>query len=351
MTSSWLIRNDTDRQRMLDMDRRLRPGRQRSFAVLAAALLICGPWLGWWTLGPLVVAALLFYVADRHMSGLHRPEYLAFAAWAAAALIIAICVALSGGPKIATTSWLAIPTVTLAARFSKRGVVAGVAFTLVLLLAIALGVDPQATLANPTIVVAPAALIVAVAMLSVALMESDIEHRSRAVLDELTGALNRTALTSRVEELEQQSAVTGAPVGLVLADVDHFKQVNDVHGHVTGDAVLRDFAYLMRKELRAFDLIYRLGGEEFLVLLPGASTDQAWAIAEQLRRAIDGCLLAGGVDVTISCGVAASVPGSLFVCDMVFAAADAALYEAKRTGRNRVSSAAASPQLQPVAAG
>ena len=87
----------------------------------------------------------------------------------------------------------------------------------------------------------------------------------------LTGMLNRTALAARTHEIEHQSATTGHPVAVVvLADVDHFKAVNDGHGHGVGDHVLRDLAYVMRKQLRAFDLAYRVGGEEFAMIMPGA---------------------------------------------------------------------------------
>src|SRR5947209_6089998 len=325
-----------DRERMLDMDGRLRPARQRSFLVLAAALVACGPWLGWWTLAPLLAAGVLFGIADKRMHTMRRPEYLMFAAWAGSEVIIAISVALTGGPKVATLSWLALPMVTLASRFSDRGITVGVLTALGLLLAVSFGVDAHAVMANPPRVIAPAALIAGVTMLSTALMRSDVEHRNRAVIDGLTGMLNRGALSTRANELAQQSRVTGEPVGMIIADIDHFKQVNDRHGHTTGDAVLRDVAYVIRKHLRAFDLSYRLGGEEFLVLLPGADLAQTAAVAEQLRDAVEREPAATGVQMTVSCGIGASEQGAGFEYDAVFAAADAALYEAKRSGRNRV---------------
>jgi len=232
-------------------------------------------------------------------------------------------------------SWLAIPIITLVARFSDRGIAIGVATSVVLLFAVAFGVNAHAVTANPTLVIAPLALIVVVTMFAIALMRSDAEHRSRAVLDPLTGMLNRTALESRVEELAQQSAISGEPVGVILADVDHFKAVNDAHGHGTGDAVLRHVAYVIRKELRAFDLAYRIGGEEFLILLPRADHHQSLEIAEQIREAVEGEAIAG-VAVTISCGIGGSSGGSPFDYSAAFADCDAALYRAKDEGRNRV---------------
>ena len=126
-------------------------------------------------------------------------------------------------------------------------------------------------------------LVICTAILSTALMRSDVYHRGETVIDPLTGMLNRKALASRVAELEQQSLVSGEPIGLVVGDLDRFKEVNDSCGHATGDAVLKEVAYAMRKELRAFDLAYRLGGEEFLVVLPGADSDTSALLAERLR--------------------------------------------------------------------
>jgi diguanylate cyclase (GGDEF)-like protein len=140
-------------------------------------------------------------------------------------------------------------------------------------------------------------------------MRSDLAHRSASVIDPLTSMLNRNALGARVDELRHQALVVRQPIGLIVCDLDHFKAVNDSHGHTVGDDVLRDVAYSLRKRLRAFDLAYRLGGEEFLVLLPGADARQAAELAENLRETI----LAephGGVSVTMSFGVSASQPSS-----------------------------------------
>ena len=157
MERSWLIADGLDRERMLDMDRRIAPVRRRAFAVLGAALLLCGPWLGWWTLVPLLGAVVLFALVDRFTDRMQRPELILFAAWAGAEAIIALAVAVSGGPQVATLSWLAIPVVTLASRFSIRGIVAGVAIALALLFAVAFGVDSGAVIDEPSVVIAPAA--------------------------------------------------------------------------------------------------------------------------------------------------------------------------------------------------
>jgi len=339
---SWLLRDGTDRERMLDMDRRLQAPRRMSFIVLAVALIACGPWLGWWQLLPLGLAGLLFKAADDRVAGTALPEYWVFAAWAASVAIIGLSVALTGGPTVPMMAWLCIPIVTLSARFSVRGIAVGVAFTIAVLLAVGVGVDAHAVWAYPPLVIGPTALVIAVAILSTALMQSDVEHRSEAVIDELTGMLNRKALTHRIAELTEQARMTGEPVGMIVGDLDHFKAINDSAGHSIGDAVLRDVAQLLRTQLRAFDLAYRIGGEEFLVLLPGSGLTQSGVIAEQLRRAVAVATFGGEQRLTISFGVAASEPGGEFDYPAVFATADAALYEAKDDGRNRVRGAAQS---------
>jgi diguanylate cyclase (GGDEF)-like protein len=334
--SSWLIDGGMDRERLLDMDRIVAPVRQRSFLVMAAALLLCGPWLGWWTLLPLAVAGVVFKLADNAVERVSHPEYLLFAAWAGSELMIEVSVALTGGPRSPAMAWFAIPIVTLSARFPARGVLIGTGVTFAMMVAVAFGVDAQAVLDHPPLLVMPLALTAAVGILSTALMQSDVRHRSAAVIDQLTGMLNRNSLADRTVELAHQSERTGQTVGLIVGDLDHFKQVNDEHGHATGDAVLQDVAYMLRKQLRAFDLAYRIGGEEFLVLLPGADLAQTAAMAERLRRGVAADTVGGGLRVTMSFGVSASRPGDAFDYKAVCAEADAALYEAKRKGRNEV---------------
>ena len=288
------------------MERRLEVPRRNAFAVLAVALVAAGPWLGFWTLIPLAAAGVAFRVADGLVDRVERPEYVLFGAWAISETIIAVSVALTGGPHAPTLGWLALPVVTLSARFSDRGVIVGVAWAVACLLAVSLGVDAAAVWDDPTRAAGAFALILAVALLSTALMKSDVEHRSEAIIDQLTGMLNRKALARRVEELHQQSLITGDVIGVIVGDIDHFKRVNDEHGHAAGDGVLTDVAYLIRKHLRSFDLVYRLGGEEFVVLVPGSDAAGAAELAEHLRAGIAAAPLGGGLEVTMSFGVSAS---------------------------------------------
>jgi diguanylate cyclase (GGDEF)-like protein len=333
---TWLVNNEAERGRMLDMDARLAPVRRQALAVLAIALVASGPWFGWWSLLPLVVALVAFAAAERWTDRLARPEYAIFGAWVLTQVTIAGAVALSTGPVGVAMAWMALPVVTLSARFSMKGVVIGVGITLALMLAVGFGVHADRIIDSPPLLLMPSALVIGLAMLSTALMRSDMEHRNEAVVDPLTGMLNRKALSVRVAELTQQARLSGAPVGVIVCDVDNFKRINDSLGHSTGDAVLRDIAYVLRKQLRAYDLTYRLGGEEFLVLLPGSDLRETEARAERLRRAVAAVQMVAGARVTMSFGVSASLPQNEFDYDAVFCAADAALYEAKRGGRDRV---------------
>ncbi|HEY3552375.1 MAG TPA: GGDEF domain-containing protein, partial [Solirubrobacterales bacterium] len=169
-----------------------------------------------------------------------------------------------------------------------------------------------------------------------ALVESDKAHRHRSTLDPLTGLFNRNALEQRLSELDGQPCdpAEGNSHAFLLCDLDHFKQVNDKYGHAAGDAVLQDVAYTMRATLRAGDSIYRVGGEEILVILPGAGHEDACEIAERLRVDVRDRRPVG-VPVSVSIGVAVAEPERLDTDDML-ARADASLYAAKASGRDRI---------------
>jgi len=158
------------------------------------------------------------------------------------------------------------------------------------------------------------------------------------IVDGLTGAHNRRFLTEFVEREMARWVRHGRPVSLLLFDVDHFKRVNDDHGHLTGDHVLREVAKLAREQVRREDCFARFGGEEFAVVLTETGLAAARIFAERLRQRIETHdFLAGGerIAVTISVGLAAMGPETRELADFL-AAADAQLYEAKTSGRNRI---------------
>jgi diguanylate cyclase (GGDEF)-like protein len=337
--ASWLCRDDRDRERMLDMEERVRPVRRRALLILALALAVAGPWVGWLPLLIMIPAAGVFAISDRILPRARTPENVMFATWVAAEIALAAAVAAAGAQGTSALALLAVPIITLTSRFSMRGVLAGVAVALALTFAVGFGVDSSAVLAAPELLIAPTAVILCIAVLSTPLMRSDIEHRTDAVVDQLTGMLNRKALDARIHELTLQSAVVNEPIGLIVADLDHFKEINDTGGHNAGDRALADVSTLIRRQLRAFDLAYRLGGEEFLILVPGSDLQQTAGLAERVRDGVGSHEVAGGLHVTMSLGVTATAPGVTFDYAHLFDEADAALYRAKREGRNRVRTA------------
>jgi diguanylate cyclase (GGDEF)-like protein len=331
---TWLCPTPLHRERLLEMEAGLARPRAIMYGSLAVAFLIGIPWIGAWTLIPLAFSVITYALLRPRIATSVRPEYVVFGTVVNAQVLIAIGIALSGGPHSPTIPMLLLPIVTLPARFSQRGVYAGLALTVVALLASTIGVDPSGFVDDPTYVLIGLSCCGGLAAFSETLMRAEIKQRSDAVLDPLTGLLNRKALAGRFAEIAQQAALTGAPICLIACDLDHFKRVNDAHGHARGDAVLKDAAYVMRKQLRSFELVYRLGGEEFLIVLPGVAVHEARTIAERVRAGIEEAQPAG-LPVTASFGVAGT-DGGAAVFEPLFAAADEALYGAKRTGRNRV---------------
>ncbi|MEY2653130.1 MAG: hypothetical protein RLZZ524_157 [Pseudomonadota bacterium] len=178
---------------------------------------------------------------------------------------------------------------------------------------------------------------------------ANLERSSRrlelmATHDALTGCANRNLFDALLGTTLDQARRNGSPVSLLVLDLDHFKGVNDQHGHLAGDAVLRACAQALKARLRASDVLARLGGEEFAVVLARSSGADALRIAEDLRQTVAGLDLsriAATADgqpwrITVSLGVATLPGGGSITPDALYAQADRALYDAKRLGRDRV---------------
>ena len=163
-----------------------------------------------------------------------------------------------------------------------------------------------------------------------------------AYSDPLTNLPNRRAMLSRFQEELARAARYERPLALTLIDIDHFKAVNDTHGHQAGDGVLVHVASVLGAEKRAEDVLGRIGGEEFLLLQPDQTPAGAWEAADRLRRSVASAAFAhrgSTLAVTLSGGVAV-YPADGVDWDALFSAADRRLYEAKRAGRNRIEGAA-----------
>jgi diguanylate cyclase (GGDEF)-like protein len=160
-----------------------------------------------------------------------------------------------------------------------------------------------------------------------------------AVTDPLTGIFNRRHFFTLAEREWQRSRRAGGPLSIILFDVDHFKAVNDTYGHRVGDQVLQTLTQRCKTILRAYDVIGRYGGEEFVILLPETSISRASQVGERLRSAVAEPPFetsAGPARVTISVGVACLEPPAELSLDKLIDQADLAIYEAKRRGRDQV---------------
>jgi two-component system cell cycle response regulator len=169
-------------------------------------------------------------------------------------------------------------------------------------------------------------------------IQAQEQLRFQAAHDPLTGTWNRGAILETLHRELERAARSESAVGILLLDIDHFKTVNDTHGHLTGDGVLREVTQRIIKAARAYDSVGRYGGEEFIIVLPGCNRDQIQQSGERIRSAVDsGPILVNGseISVTVSIGAAVATCGTTSETEML-AAADVALYRAKEIGRNRI---------------
>jgi diguanylate cyclase (GGDEF)-like protein len=188
-------------------------------------------------------------------------------------------------------------------------------------------------------------------MLRIKRLQEELEERERQLLeanerlkhmsrtDGLTGLENRRATERQLELMFAHSERYNEPLSCVMCDLDRFKSVNDEHGHHAGDAVLKQFAAMLKRAAREIDAVGRYGGEEFIVLLPGTRLDAATTFAERVRKQVEDHTFVfdgGSVRRTVSFGVAAWPDPRVKMSEQLVRAADDALYVAKETGRNRV---------------
>jgi two-component system, cell cycle response regulator len=188
-------------------------------------------------------------------------------------------------------------------------------------------------------------------MLRIKRLQEELEERERQLLeanerlrhmsrtDSLTGLDNRRYLEQQLDQMFAHAERLSEPMSCVMCDLDRFKSVNDEHGHHAGDAVLKQFAQILKREAREIDHVGRYGGEEFVILLPGTVLDASVTFAERVRKEVESHTFVfdgGSVRRTASFGVAGWPHPRVRGCDQLIRAADDAMYVAKETGRNRV---------------
>ncbi len=323
-----------DRERVLETNERLRRPRVLGLGLVAVAVAAASPWLGWVPVVAVATAIAGGAAASRLVPRSARPELAVLGALALDSLLVAVGAAASGGPRSPLLGVSALVVISASAHFRQRGVAVATALAVAAVLGGSLVPDPARLAAHPALPIVTIALLGALAVYARVGALAELDHRRRSVVDPLTGALNRHALASRFDELRAQALSTGQPICAIACDLDRFKRVNDLYGHARGDRVLRDAVLAIRSALRGFDSLYRLGGEEFLIVLPRTTAEQGLEVAERVRATIE-LTRPGGLDVTASLGVAAARRTDVGYGELV-ARADRALYKAKRRGRNRV---------------
>jgi diguanylate cyclase (GGDEF)-like protein len=172
------------------------------------------------------------------------------------------------------------------------------------------------------------------------LLEAQRKLELKATIDDLTGVFNRRAILARLREELSRAEREHYDLSIAMVDIDRFKRINDGYGHAAGDFVLQEVVNRLLSGAREYDTIGRLGGEEFVIVLPNASLARAHSMAERLRVRVSTSpvVFEGGrtIDVTVSIGVSCAVSAQIESLENLLAAADAALYRAKKAGRNRV---------------
>ena len=271
---------------------------------------------------------------------LARPEVWVAVSFSIMQLLVMFGVVFAGRVDEGGMVLLVWACVGVASRLPTRAVVPLTAWSIVLYLAAWLLTDPRALIADPALVTVGAGILITCSAIVTTLRNSDSANHAASIIDQLTGLFNRGAFERRIQEHERATTPPAAPTGVVLLDIDHFKGVNDELGHDRGDDVLRSVAETLAAHVREGEELYRLGGEEFIVLLPGTAERAAAEAAERLLASVRSTQHAG-VDVTISAGVTASPAGVAFSWRHAYHDADTALYAAKEGGRDQVRTATA----------
>lgn len=330
---TWLCPTPAHARRLESALGQAAPARIVGESLTQVCLMALVPWLGWWPVIANTVAMAMLIVVRVGARRVSRPEYLHAASFGVTTACIAAAVAATGGPSSPLLVVLVFPLVMLASRFRSAVVWWGFGISVAATAVITAIAFPARTLHHPVPAVITVVTLLSATLITLSFQSVEEDLRARTFSDPLTGLLNRLALETQYPDTAGLLSA-GGPHALALVDLDHFKSVNDTHGHDVGDGVLVGLGEILRGGVRGIDRVYRLGGEEFGVLFPGADAEQAHAVAERLRAHIAEAA-PGGVDVTASFGVA-DAPAGTADWDDLYRRADRALLQAKTEGRDRV---------------
>lgn len=330
------VRRLLEREHLIAMTERQR--REATVQYLAAfgAQLAAVPWTGWTLVAGTACGAVVHRVAQMRVREWRNPQAVLMATWMvwqgacfAGALFIP-------DPPLWGLSGFALLLVTASSSFARPCAIAAGLYSALLVVATTAITKPSALWDSPQAWTGALAVVASVMLVGRALRMRALGLDTDASFDALTGLPNWKAWQASVQEWEATRARGTDRLALLLIDVDNLKAINDAHGHARGDDVIRGVAARLEGATRHEGALFRLGGEEFAMLVRDDDVDQVEAIGERLRRAVSDHLVAG-LDVTVSIGAAVAFhgldPGTLFD------AADGALYGAKHGGRNRVNRA------------
>jgi diguanylate cyclase (GGDEF)-like protein len=269
---------------------------------------------------------LNFINVDLRLRTSPHPERVSVCAILITLALIAAGVALTGGPHSPALPWLVLPAAMVAARFRPQVVIAGLVLTVIVIVAATLGVDPQATIHNPTTVIATLALLIAVVSIVRAIEAAELHNRNEATLDPLTGLANRRQLSEDLTAI-WSDATPERPVRLLMFDLDGFKAYNDTFGHPGGDLLLSRLSHAFKAAVGSDGRAYRLGGDEFCALLWGDCGEE---MVESCLSAL--CEAGEGFTITSSYG-SVMLPQETGDPELALQLADERMYAYKDTSR------------------
>jgi len=298
---SWLCTTDAELQRYLDLEPNMETARRRVVAIILIPAVITsvgfGPALGTITAFGVLVALLMEWWRSTRPSTPMRGALSA----AGFQFLLTSGVALTGGLRSPWLPWLAIPVMMLACRFRRAVVITGLVLAAVVAVAACLIAEWAGTARQFPVWyhgLAATALTVALAIVGLTMQSAEIQSRSAANQDPLTGLPNRKALNDTLRHLAPRIWAANKWLCIPACDLDHFKDINDRYGHPRGDEVLVQAAATLQSSLQGIGTVFRIGGEEFVAVLPGVDREDGTRIAERIRHVVSTTPMS---DLSITC--------------------------------------------------
>lgn len=313
---SWLCRTELDRERMVATVRWVGPARAVMFLVVLGVVVGSARATGYLALVPLVVAAGVSMPLYRNLERRRRPEFWAAGGWLVTQVSLGFGIALTGGPHSPAMPWLAISVISLIARFSRAGILAGLGFLFFELAVVTFGVDPGGVWHDPSEFLYPVGLMFSVGIFAAAQMRSDLDHRD---FDKVTGLANQAKFSDDLRLAIASRQRRGGAVSVLAIDLDGFRRANEALGPRQGDVLLRQAGSRIARAARGADLLARRSADEFLIFLsdlegersarsaPADPRQRAQNLARAIQASITERFLIGEDEVYLDCCVGISI--------------------------------------------